>query len=143
MEVTLLSNVKSLGLRGENKTVPEGYYRNYLLPKGLAIVCTDPLAKQALNARMSAQQSASAEIASLRALVAKITGQHLVLTGKVQPGGNRLFGAIQAPAVALKLGIEPKLIKMLPLKTIGEHSVELQFPHNLRTQIKVTITASS
>jgi large subunit ribosomal protein L9 len=141
MKVVLLSDVKGTGRRGELHDVADGYYRNFLIPKGLAAEPNDPRAKKIL-AELSAKSAAAvSEIESIRKTAAALDGRRVEISAKSQNGG-RLFGAIHETEVASALGIDKKLIKMEPIKALGEHQVKLQFSHGIEATIMVSVVAS-
>lgn len=137
MKVVLLSDIKGVGKRGETKEVAEGYYRNFLVPKGLAADARDPKAAVALREVAAKQQAAQAEIEQAKAAAKALDGRQIEIAAKAQ--GERLFGAVHEAEVAAALGIDKKLIKMTPIKTVGEHTVRLNLPHQTSAVITVTI----
>lgn len=145
MKVVLLTEVKGMGKRGETKEVSEGYYRNFLAPKQLAVPPTDRRAAQVLKEVASKQQAAAEEVQRMRQLAGQFDGRTIELTAKAQgtQAGDKLFGAIHETQVAEALGIDKKQIKMTPIKTVGQHRVTLEFPHQLRATITVVVQPAS
>lgn len=143
MKVVLLNDIKGVGKRGETKEVSEGYYRNFLAPKQMAVPPTDQRAERVLKELTQKQQAAAEEVERIRQLAAQFDGRTIELTVKAQgnQAGSKLFGAIHETQVAQTLGIEKKLIKMTPIKTVGEHRVVLEFPHQQRATITVVVKA--
>ena len=143
MKVILRSDIDNVGKRGDICDVADGYARNFLLPKGLAMVATDGAVAQAASMRRArdlrdAQDRASAEEVA-RTLVPK------VITIKAKSGaGGRLFGSVTAAdivdAVEAQTGIALDRRRVHldePIKVVGTHSVQVklhsdvQFPVNL------------
>ena len=143
MKVILRSDIDNVGKRGDICDVADGYARNFLLPKGLAMVATDGAVAQAASMRRArdlrdAQDRASAEEVA-RTLVPK------VITIKAKAGaGGRLFGSVTAAdivdAVEAQTGIALDRRRVHldePIKVVGTHSVQVklhsdvQFPVNL------------
>lgn len=141
MKVILLSDVKGTGRRGELTDVAEGYYRNFLLPKSLAVSPDDPRAKKLLAELQSKVAATQNEIEAIRKMAAGLSGRQVEIKAKAQ-GGGKLFGAVHETEVANALGIEKKLIKMDPIKTVGEHPVKLRFAHGIEASVKVSVIAA-
>lgn len=143
VKVILRSDIDNVGKRGDICDVADGYARNYLLPKGLAMVATDGAVAQAASMRRArdlrdAQDRSSAEEVA-RTLVPR------VITIKAKSGaGGRLFGSVTSAdiveAVEAQTGIvldRRQLHLDDPIKVLGTHSVQVklhsdvQFPVNL------------
>ncbi len=143
MKVILRSDIANLGKRGDICDVADGYARNYLLPKGLALVATDGASSQAASMRRSRDlrdaqdRSAAEEVA--RTLVARV----ITITAKAGSGG-RLFGSVTASdvvdAVEAQTGVvldRRKVHLDEAIKLVGTYSVQVklhsdvEFPVNL------------
>ncbi len=100
MKIILTRDVPKVGKDGEIVTVADGYARNYLFPRQLALVATKDVTKQhemrvAREAAKGAQQLSDAQANGV-----KVSGVTLQLMGKTSPRSNRLFGAITEADVA-------------------------------------------
>lgn len=140
MEVIFLTDVKGVAKRGEQKVVNDGYYRNFLLPKRVAVPLSDPAAVKLRTELAAKVQADRMEVEAIKQQAAALAGKKLVITAKAQ--GDKLFGAIHETQVAEQLGIDKKLIRMTPIKTVGEHAVRLQFPHHIEATIHLTVKAA-
>ncbi len=145
MELMLREDVEKLGRRGDVIKVAEGYGRNYLLPRGLAVPVTD--ANKALIARErkkheaqiskeKAESEALAErIGSLRFIAPRKVGEHDVLYGSVTSGDVAEF---------LKgKGIEIDKRKVLldePVKKLGEHDVRIKLHPEVTATLKLLVS---
>jgi large subunit ribosomal protein L9 len=147
VKVILRSDLANLGKRGDICEVSDGYARNYLLPKGLAIVATDGAVSQASAMRRARDlrdahdRSAAEEVA--RALVPKV----ITVTAKAGAEG-RLFGSVTAQdivdAVSAQTGVELDRRKLLlhePIKSLGTHSVSVRLHSDVEFPINVDVTA--
>src|SRR5262245_48997321 len=127
MRVILRSDIANIGKRGDIKDVADGYARNYLFPKGLAIKATDGAVSQAASMRRARDmrdaqdKSAAEEIA--RVLVSKI------ITIAARASDGRLYGSVGpaevADAVADQAGTvidRRKIMLAEPIKAVGTHS---------------------
>ncbi len=142
MKVIFLQDVPNVARQGEIKEVSTGYFQNFLSPRRLAVFTEAPEAariKAELAAKVQRQQ---ADIGAAKQRAAQFEGQKLRITAKAQ--GQKLFGAIHEAEIAQKLGIDKKLItlKTGPLKTLGEHRVELGFDHGQKATIIVEVVGS-
>lgn len=137
MKVILTSDIKNIGRRGELREVADGYYRNYLLPKRLAVLPNDPRAAQLRFQIASKDQTRQAEVEATRKLAASLADKTVAIGAKAQ--GARLFGAIREAEIAEALEIDKKLIRVQPIKTIGEHAVTLEFGHGVTSQVVVVV----
>lgn len=146
MKVILNKTVPKVGKEGQVVTVADGFARNYLFPKGLAIVAEKrqlaALAKRAerLDAK-AAETKAAAE-----AVKAKLDGQMVKIEGKVGKDAGKLFGAITAQdvsaAIAKQLGfeIDKKDIALLdPIKRLGDFPVEVDLHRNVDAIVTVRV----
>jgi large subunit ribosomal protein L9 len=143
MEVILLQDVAGVGRRGEIKVVKDGYARNYLLPRKLAEEAT-PGRIQELRQREQAQEArARRRKAEAEALAARMNGMVLPIPVRVGESG-RLFGSVTSADVAEALGrmgfaVDRKQLRMEPLKTLGDHTVEAHLYEGVNATITVRV----
>jgi large subunit ribosomal protein L9 len=148
MEVILKEDVEHLGHRGDLVKVADGYARNFLLPRKLALQAT--LANKAVieqmksaAARRSATEKAQAEI-----LVAKLEPVVLEFTRKSGEAGH-LFGSVTSVDIATALEakgfeVDRRKIQLAePLKSLGEFSVAIKLHREVTAQLKVKILAEA
>jgi len=147
MKVILRSDLDRVGKRGDIIDVADGYGRNYLLPRGLAMVATDGAVDQAAKMRRSrdlrdaSDREASQTIAS--ALVPKV----IEITAKAGKEG-RLFGSVTTAdvvqAIAAQTGIEldRKTIEIDPIKTVGQHTATARLHSDVSFPIRIEVTAA-
>ena len=142
MEVILLEKVENLGGIGDKVKVKPGYARNFLLPQGKAAVATaeNIAALEARRAEFEAREAAHKAGAEARA--EKIRDLKLVIRAKSGPEG-KLFGSVSTTdiadaAEAAGVEIERSEVRLAegPLRTVGEHEVEI----HLHTEVNVPIT---
>jgi len=148
-EVILIKNVVGLGAETDHVKVAPGYARNYLLPRGLAIPQT-AANKRRLEALK--QRRAEREAHELNAMsdigrsLAKLTLQLKVKTGE----DGKMFGGITAGLIAdeLKNQFEAVVDKRKihiehPIRTLGDHEVELRLHSEVVVQLKVHIESAN
>lgn len=146
MKVILIENVPGLGDRGEIKEVAPGYARNYLIPKGLAVVAT-PGAVQEWKARLAARAAREAREAQQAAeLAERMSALTLTFRAKAGPTG-RLYGSVTTAEIAERLGqelgvsIDRRKILSDPLREVGEHTVTVRLTHGVEAQVRVVVEA--
>jgi large subunit ribosomal protein L9 len=145
MKVVLLCEVKALGRKGDVKDVADGYARNYLVPKGLAIIATganlNVLAqqKQAIITRERHEEEEARQVA------ARIDGIHVVIKAKTGESG-RLFGSITAKDIAdavqktSHIELDKKKIDLPDsLKQLGHYEIPIRIHHGVSANIKVDV----
>ncbi|NQV00656.1 MAG: 50S ribosomal protein L9 [Parcubacteria group bacterium] len=144
MKVILLKDVEKLGKEGEIKQVADGYARNFLIPKQMAVLATKSEMAQAEEQKKIDTQKAEEELALFQGIASQIDGLELEVPVKINEEG-KLFGAITANQIAEKLKekgfkIKKEQVKLKdPIKELGEYEIAIEFPHNLETKIKVIV----
>ncbi len=145
MQVILLKDVKGLGKAGEVKKVSDGYARNMLLPKKLVMEASESNIKvlERKRAEIEAQRAIDKQVAD--ELKAKLENSTVTIRTKAGDGG-RLFGAITSKDIAeavekdFKLQLDKKKIELqAPIKTVGEHEVELKLFTGVSAKLKVNV----
>ena len=148
MEVILLHDVEKLGTRGQIVNVADGYGRNFLLPKKLAVKATSQNRKWVDQQRVqflkqsAKEQSEAEELAKLLAEVA------LSYTRKAGEQGT-LFGSVTAMDVAEGLTAKGfnidrrKILLDPPLKLVGEYDVHIKLHREVTATIKVKVESET
>lgn len=130
MKVILQQDIRGQGKKGQMIEASEGYARNYLLPRKLAIAAT-PDAVNTMNLREKARKAEDARLkAEAEATVEKLKGCMVRLTAKAGTGG-RLFGAVTAKEISEGLARQysidipkQKLVLDEPIKAFGTYQVK-------------------
>lgn len=146
MKVILNQTVPKVGKQGQVVTVADGYARNFLFPRGLAIVAEKrqikalELRKVKLDARLAETKSEAEQ------LKAQLDGKVVRIEGKVGKDTTKLFGAITAQDVADALleqhnvTVEKRQVGVLqPIKRLGDHVVEIDLHRDVDAHITVTV----
>ena len=145
MEVILRENVAKLGRRGEVVKVAEGYGRNFLLPRGMAMAVTEAnkamIAKErkAHDARMAKEkaefEAIAQRIGGLRFVAPRKVGEHDVLYGSVTSGDIGEF--LRTKGVE----IDKRKVQLdEPIKHLGEHEVKIKLHHEVVATLKVLVS---
>ena len=140
MKVILRNDVDGLGRKGEIMEVADGYFRNFLSPKGLALKATAGAEQQADAMRRAASLKDAATRADAEEVATKLVPMRFTIAAKAGDGG-RLFGSVSAAdivaVVGLEAGVELEARTLnldAPIKDLGEHVVmcklhaEVAFP---------------
>jgi large subunit ribosomal protein L9 len=146
MEVILREHVDNLGRRGEVVKVADGYARNYLLPRKLALLATEGNKKQIEREREKFEAKEMEEKKVAEALAGRMGGVEIEIARRV--GENDvLFGSVTAADVASSLsakGFEVDRRKLQlpePIKKLGEFDVPLKLHRDVVTTVKVKVVA--
>ena len=144
MEVILREEVDNLGSRGEVVKVKDGYARNFLLPRRLAVPASEAnkkIVEQERQAWLKKEAKAAGEAAELGKLVDAV-----VLTIKAKAGENdHLFGSVTAQDLvngltALGYSIERrKIVLDEPIRQLGEHKVAVKLHRDVTAHVTVNV----
>jgi large subunit ribosomal protein L9 len=144
MKVLLLKDVYNLGRAGDIKKVADGYGRNFLMPKGLAVLATAGALKQADRIRIKAAEQRTALNEELGGLAAQVEALRLVFPAKAGET-DKLYGSITnqqvADAVAKETGynIKKQQLEVQPIRTLGEHIVAARLTMDLVPEFTVLV----
>ena len=144
MEVILKEDVAKLGSRGDVVKVAEGYGRNYLLPKKLAIEATKANKSVIDQMKAASVRRTQKDKADAEALAAQLAGVSILFQRR---SGERdqLFGSVTSGDVASELekkgyNIDRRKIQLdEPLKTLGEFKVPVRLFKDVTAQVKVEV----
>ena len=144
MEVILREHVDNLGKRGEIVKVADGFARNYLLPRKLALPATDGNRKHVERERKIMETREAQEKAGAEAIATRLATVDIAITRRVGDT-EQLYGSVTGADIAEFLktkGFEidrRKLILPEPIKTIGEHDVPLKLHRDVTAPLKVKV----
>lgn len=145
MEVILRDHVEKLGRRGDVVKVADGYARNYLLPRKLALPATPGNMKVVERQRKIADAADAAERAGAEALAARLAQAECVVARRVGEH-DTLYGSVTAADIAEELAgkgfdIDKRKIQLTePIKQIGEFSVGIRLHRDVVAQVPVKVT---
>ena len=144
MEVILRETVDNLGKRGEIVKVADGYARNYLLPRKLALLATEGNKKHVERERRIVEVRESQEKEQAEAIAGRIAAVDIAIARRVGET-EALYGSVTSADIADYLktkGFEidrRKLILPEPIKTLGEHDVPLKLHREVTVPLKVKV----
>ena len=148
MEVILLEDVEKLGNRGQIVKVADGFGRNHLLPKKLAIAATPQNRKWVEQQRVKFLKQEAHERSEAEELARLLEGVRLGFTRKAGEQGT-LFGSVTAADIAGQLAaqgynIDRRKVQLEgTLKNIGEHEVPIRLHREVTARIKVSVEAEA
>ena len=144
MKVILLQDVKGKGKKGQMIEVSDGYARNFMLPKKMAIEATaDAINTMKMNDKATAERIAKEKAAALE-LSTKLRGMTLVVTAK-GGGQGRLFGAVTNAEIAAALEKQDikldkrKIVLNENIKNVGTYTVTCKLGYEINAPLTVKI----
>ncbi len=146
MKVIFQQDVKGQGKKGELKEVSDGYARNYLMPRKLAVeATTDNLNAYKLQEKAKAAQIEK-EKATARDIASRLKDMCVRITAKAGSSG-KLFGAVTskeiAEALSAQYGIElekNRILQAEPIKTYGNYEVKIKLGYEISGMLKVQVS---
>ena len=147
MKVVFMEEVEGTARVGEIKNVADGFARNYLLPRKLAVPATEhniriAEARAQVEVKHQVKLDAEAEV-----LVEKLVGTSITLTVKAGPQG-RLYGSVTGRDIAeevekiLKVEVEHRQVELEePIREVGVFEVPIRFTRNVRASVEVTVVS--
>lgn len=144
MELLLKQNVEHVGRIGEVVNVKTGFARNFLLPRGLAVMVTKSNVAEIERARATAIAEEQQRVTSLKELAVKIGEASVTIEGRANPEGH-LFGSVTGAQIAAALRekgipLDDKQIRLeQPLKEIGVFDVPVHLHATVTATVKVWV----
>jgi len=148
MEVILKEDVINLGSKGDVVKVADGYGRNYLLPRKLAMQATAQNKAVIEQMKASAARRSATEKTQAEELTAKLETLDLAFTRKSGEQGQ-LFGSVTSSDIAAELAAQGfeidrrRIVLHEPLKTVGEYKVAIKLHREVTAQVKVKVQAEA
>ena len=145
MKVVLLQDVKGHGKKGELCNVSDGYARNFLFPKKLAVEADNGALNELKNREEAKAHHKQEEINAAKQTAALLDGKTVTITAKAGSGG-RLFGSVTSKEIATEikksLGVEIDKKKMTApdIKNFGEYTAEIKLYQGIVAKITVKVT---
>ena len=145
MKIVLTQDVKALGKKGELVSVAEGYARNFLFPRKLAVEASAQAMSELKNRENAAKHKIEVETAQAKQAAALLEGQTVRLIAKAGSQG-RLFGSVTAKEVAEQLhknlGVEAdkRKITIEDIKAYGTYDAEIRLYEGIKARFYVLVT---
>lgn len=146
MKVILTQDVKSQGKKGQLVDVSDGYARNFLLPKKLAVIATAENLNTMKQQEKARKAQEAAEKAEAEATAKKLKDMTVKIVAKAGEGG-RLFGAVTAKEVSEALSAQygvniakTKLVLDEPIKACGGYQIKAKLGYEVVGTVSVMVT---
>ncbi|MCG9876772.1 MAG: 50S ribosomal protein L9 [Leptospiraceae bacterium] len=144
MKIILQKDVINLGDAGEVKEVADGYARNFLFPKKLAIRASEGSTKMALHQKRLADLKKEKKAKEMKNLSSQIDGQSIEI--KVKTGENdKIFGSVTSGDISNALSakgfsVDKRKIDLeQPIKSLGEFKIKLRLAENVQATINLAV----
>ncbi len=148
MQVILKQDVKGTGKAGDLVKVSDGYAKNFLLKKGLAVEANAAALNEKKTKDEAAAHHAQVALEAAKADCAKIDGKTISISAKAGTGG-RLFGAVTAKEVADEMNqrfgtdlSKKKIVMKSDIKTFGEYSFEVKLHPGVSAKVNLIVKES-
>lgn len=144
MKVILKEDVKSIGKKGTLVNVSDGYARNFLLPKGLAIEATAGALGEMKSKQDSERHRLEQELILAKENAAKLSGKTVKITAKAGQNG-KLFGSVTSKEISegiksqYAIAIDKRKIEVADIKNFGTYEAEVKFPQGVTAKIFVQV----
>jgi len=144
MKVILSKDVKDLGKKGQAVEVSEGYARNFLLPRGLAVIATEGAVRSIEQEKQAVQRKKAREHQEAQQLAEKLNKSSIRIT--VRAGeGSKLFGSVTGADIASALSAQGILVDKRkidlrePIKVAGTYKVDVKVYQETVATITVVV----
>ena len=145
MKVILQQDVKSLGKKGELVNTSDGYARNYLFPRNLAVEASSQAMTELQNRESSKKHKIDVETAAAKDAAAKINGKIIEIKAKAGQGG-RLFGSVTAKEIAecmkktFAIDVDKRKITVNDIKAYGSYPASVKLYQGVSAEFTVKVT---
>lgn len=145
MKVILQQDVKSLGKKGELVNTSDGYARNYLFPRNLAVEANSQAMTELQNRENSKKHKIAVETEEAKQAAAQINGKIITITAKAGQGG-RLFGSVTAKEIAesmkktFKIDVDKRKITVNDIKAYGSYPASVKLYQGVSADFTVKVT---
>jgi large subunit ribosomal protein L9 len=147
IEVILKEHVEHLGRRGEIVKVANGYARNFLFPRKLALAVTTENKRQIERERAKAEAREAEDVQIAQALATRLEAIEIAISRRVGEH-DTLYGSVTSADIAealaaRELGVDRRKIQLAePLKTLGDHVVPVRLHRDVTADVKVKVVAA-
>ena len=146
MDIILLQDMDKVGEKHDIVKVKDGYGRNFLIPKGMAVVANDSNRRKYASIVRALDKRETARLGEYKTLAAQLDGKTVTITAKAGSSG-KLFGSVDAGQIAaaiksqLGVEIERKKVVVEPLKELGTHVAAVNLHKEVIAQVTVEVVA--
>ena len=146
MKIILKKDVEKIGFKNEIVSVKDGYARNFLIPKGLAILATESAKKiLAENLRQQTKKE-DAEVEAANKLAEEIKNSEVIIKVKVAEDKVKLFGSVKVSQLtdalsSLGHNVDSKFIKLTSIKEVGDYTADIRLHRNVSITLPFKVVA--
>lgn len=143
MQVIFLQDVKNVGKKGQLKNVPDGYARNFLFAKNLAVQATPQAIAKLKQEEQKRKLQESLEKQEVQKLADALKDKRIVLKARAKDG--KLFGSVTPKEIVLEirkahgLAVNEKAVSEAHIKELGEKTLKLNLDFGISTTITIAI----
>ncbi|MEE2953589.1 MAG: 50S ribosomal protein L9 [Bacteroidota bacterium] len=140
MNLILLENIENVGFKDEIVSVKSGFGRNFLIPRGKAVLATETSVKQ-LNEKLKQQERKEEElITAAKKIAEELKNIELKIKAKVAEDKKKIFGSINSSHFIENLStlgydIDKRFVKLGMIKELGKYEAEVRLHRNLSVTI--------
>jgi len=144
MQILLIKDIDHVGKKGDSRKVTEGYARNFLFPRSLAVPFTPGSQRNLKLVKVSWKRKELKEKEAVKLMAEKIEGLSIRITKKAGDKG-RLFGSVTSAEIAdailaaSRITIDKKDLVVDHIKELGQHDVVVRFSGEVKATIKVVV----
>lgn len=144
MNVILTQDVKGLGKKGEMVSTSDGYARNFLFPRKLAMQANAQALSELKNREAAEKHRLAEELAAAKALAEKLEGKTVRLSAKAGSSG-KLFGSVTAKDVAeqiekdFSVELDKRKVAVEDIKSFGTYPVEVKLYNGVAASLYVMV----
>ena len=145
MKVVLIDEAPGLGIAGDVRDVKDGYARNFLIPKGLAVLATpQELARADARKKVEIERRTKLNL-EMESVGEKLTEERLLIAVRVGPGG-RLYGSVTATEIAeavnetMGVEIDRRAVQLSqPIRELGHHQTPVRLAPDVIPNVTITV----
>ncbi|MCY4575690.1 MAG: 50S ribosomal protein L9 [Chloroflexi bacterium] len=145
MKVVLIDEAPGLGIAGDVRDVKDGYARNFLIPKGLAVLATpQELARADARKKVEIERRTKLNL-EMESVGEKLTEERLLIAVRVGPGG-RLYGSVTAAEIAeavnetMGVEIDRRSVQLAqPIRELGHHQTPVRLAPDVIPNVTITV----
>ncbi len=144
MEVMLKTDVKGLGKKGDRVTVSDGYARNFLFPRSLAVAMSAQIVTELKNKEAAEVHKMQEELRLAREFGEKLDGKTVKVSAKAGQNG-KLFGSVTSKEIALQIkeqfgtDIDKRKIVVEDIKAFGTYTAQIKIHHEVSVSLYVVV----
>ncbi len=147
MKVVFIQNVPKIGKIDEIKEVSDGYARNFLFAKNLAVPATPQMLADIKARKNKAVKNAEEELYQQQELAAKLDGREITLSEKANMSGA-LYAAVNPQKIADQLkrigfSVNKNQIEVKPIKQVGQYTAKIKFAYGLEVKVSIIINSAN